>query len=367
MKKMLLFGSWVLLSLLFMPSDSEAALKLMNVDDIKVGYDDGFVLNVQDQFSIRFKAYLQFQHRYVDVDGPSASNISTFKIAKGRLRWNGFMYNPNIGYVIQLEVANGSGPKNVALKDFLIDIKHYKHVKVRLGQFKVPFNRQQLAFFGDLQFVDTAHASQQFNANLVNARDIGISFIGEHQEHRIEYFVGIFNGNGLNGDNDSSKYLSVLRVVFNPFGRMSISESDVEETEEKRLSVGAGIAYDAGDRNASAIRGSARTLAFEIAFKHRGKSIQGEYFFRDHDRNIDADGGYIQGGFFLVPQKIELAGRFSQFSPDGSGNDISEMTGGINFFFAGHRRKLQFDITSLSFDAGDRDDFMVRSQYQASF
>ncbi len=357
----------LLLTLFFLNKPSaEAAAKLTNLDNIKVGYDDGFVLNVEDRFSMRFKAFLQFQHLYADRE--NNPDISTFKVAKGRLRWNGFVYNPNIGYVIQLEVADGPGPgKRVALRDFLIDIKHYEHANVRLGQFKVPFNRQQLAFFGDLQFVDTAHASKQFNANQVNARDIGIQFSGDHADHLVEYFVGLFNGNGLNNENDSTKYLTVFRVVINPLGAMSISESDLANSENPLLSVGAGLAFDAGNNDAVAAQETTQTLALEFAFKQRGASIQGEAYFRDDDRNADASGGYLQAGFFVKPQKIEIAGRFSLFNPDGNNNDITELTGGLNFFFAGHRRKLQFDISAVSFDAGNRDDWMVRSQYQVSF
>jgi len=369
MKKSALLGLTLFITLFLSDGPAQAAAKLTNIENVKTGYDDGFVLNVDDRFSIRFQAYLQFQHLYANNDG--APDTSTFKVDKGRLRWDGFVYNPNIGYVIQLELANPQAgeEKNVALKDFLVDIKHYDHAQIRLGQFKVPFNRQQLAFFGDLQFVDISDAAKRFNANQVNARDIGVQFSGDHENHLIEYFAGLFNGNGLNRENDSTQYLTVFRIVLNPLGPMSISESDLANSQSPLLSVGAGLAIDGGnaDPAPTTARETVETLALEFAFKQNGASVQGEYYVRNADRNADASGGYLQAGFFVVPQKVEVAGRFSHFNPDGGNNDVTEITGGLNFFFAGHRRKLQFDVSALSSDPGNRDDLIVRSQYQVSF
>ncbi len=351
---------------------AEAAPMFLEKDGIKVGYDKGFVLNVNDQFEMKFGAWIQFQHEFRNFDDPTKQDRSTFKVAKGRLRWTGFMYSPMFAYVIQLEVAdpNADGSKDTSLKDFAIDIKHYKHAKIRIGQFKVPFNRQQMAFFGDLQFVDTSLASSKFNANQANARDVGVMMSGAHDEGRLQYFVGVFNGNGINqqDDNDTSKYLTVGRIVFNPLGKMSISESDVANTEKPLFSVGAAYAYDAGNNDGVLNRGAAKTLGLEFVFKHQGKSVQGEYYFRDDDRNADADGAYLQGGLFVIPKKLEIAARYSYYSPDtAASTDEEEIMAGVNFFFAGHRRKLQIDLSNLSMDAGNFDDRRIRTQYQIAF
>ncbi len=348
----------------------EAAPLLFEKDGIQVGYDKGFVVKAKDQFSLKFGAWIQFQHEYINTD--IGANQSTFKVAKGRLRWSGYMFNPNLGYVIQLEVAdpnNADGTKDVSLKDFAIDIKHYERFKIRIGQFKVPFNRQQMAFFGDLQFVDTSLASKSFNANQTNARDIGIMLSGKKDDHKIEYFVGLFNGNGINqaSDNDNTQYLTVARVVFNPFGRMSISESDVNDSQDKQVSIGAAFAHDGGNTNAVTTPGTANTLGLEFAYKHQGISAQAEYYFRDARNNPNAQGGYIQGGIFVKPEEVEVAVRYALVNPSGSGNDIEELTAGFNFFFAGHRRKLQIDLSNISNDATDTDDQRIRTQYQISF
>ncbi len=37
----------------------------------------------------------------------------------------------------------------------------------------------------------------------INPRNIGISFNGQQVEPLIEYFVGLFNGNGIHAENDT--------------------------------------------------------------------------------------------------------------------------------------------------------------------
>lgn len=148
---------------------------------------------------------------------------------------------------------------------------------------------------------------------------------------------------------------------------MSISESDIANTEKPLISIGAGYAHDAGNNDQVANQGAAKTLSVEFAFKHQGKSIQGEYYVRDDDQNADADGAYIQGGIFIVPKKIEVAARYSYFSPDIANSDQEELMVGLNIFFAGHRRKLQIDFSNISNDIGNTDDQRIRTQYQISF
>ncbi|MFQ5779274.1 MAG: porin [Nitrospiria bacterium] len=375
MKKGLILG-FLTLILLFPTRGRAAETRLLTeADGIRLGYDQGFLLNVNDKFEMKFGAFLQFQYAHLDKDAPAQPSVSTFKIAKGRLRWTGFMYNPKIGYVIQLEVANGTTNKNVALKDFKIDLKHYPNAKFRIGQFKIPFNRQQLTFFAELQLVDASIASKEFNANQVNARDIGVQVSGAYYDHKLEYFAGIFNGNGINSNNDTTKFLTMGRLVYNPFGKMSLAESDMAQSKEPLLSVGIGLARDAGKTDGGFPNASATTLGLEAAYKFSGLSVLGEYYHRDDNKNPDADGFYIQAGVFAVPSFIEFAGRVSVVNPDGANNDKSEVTVGLNLFFNGHRHKLQIDVSALEEEvpagggnpAQEFDDEQVRVQYQVSF
>ncbi len=365
----------VLALAVFLPVQGRAAETrlLTEADGIRVGYDRGFLLQAGDKFEMKFGAFLQFQYLHRDNDFPATQDISTFKVAKGRLRWTGYMYNPKIGYVIQLELADTSvpGTKRVALKDFAINLNLYPNAKFRIGQFKIPFNRQQLVFFGDLQFVDTSQASKAFNANQTNARDIGVQVSGIYYEDTLQYWFGLFNGNGINNNNDSRGFVTMGRVVYNPFGKMSISESDMANSKDPLLSLGIGVAHDASDMGGTLSPSSADTIGLEFAYKHRGLSVQGEYYTRDDDLNPDADGYYLQAGVFLVPGHIEVAGRIGEIDSDVPNNDRSELTLGANIFLDGHRHKLQLDVSVFEIEATgpvrEDDDEVIRLQYQIAF
>jgi len=366
MKKTMVFGLLVLLA--FVPQRANAAKSTLMTesDGVSVGYDNGFVLSVGDEFKLNFSAYMQLQHILRDND--AADNVNTFKVAKGRLRWSGFMYNPKFTYLIQLEVADPNkddGTKDTSLKDAWLNVRHYKNMQVKIGQYFVPFNRQQTTFFAVLQFVDTSFVSKKFNANQTNPRDIGIMVSGEHQ--KFGYSVGIFNGNGINraAENNNSQMLTVGRVRYNPFGKMPTSESDIAHTATPLLTLGASAAFDAG--NEDGVSGSADTYGLEVVFKHQGKSAQAEYFHRDVDNNPKDKGLYIQGGLFLVPKKVEVVARYGTFMAGQDNQDEDELTAGVNFFFAGHKRKLQIDVSQISKEAGDTDDLLVRTQYQIAF
>jgi hypothetical protein len=123
----------------------------------------------------------------------------------------------------------------------------------------------------------------------------------------------------------------------------------------------------------------------DAAFKYRGFSVNGEYFFRwlqdvrgsgPLPRNQFFDHGYyFEAGVFLVPKQIELNGRLSQIF--GSHGDAGEYAGGINWFINGtHNLKLTFDVTRLvqtpannsgpNYRVGDTG-VMFRTQFQAAF
>jgi len=380
MKKGLVLA-FLALTMLFPAQTRAAATRLLTeADGIRVGYDQGFLLQAGDKFSMKFGAFLQFQYLHRDNDDPAKQDISTFKVAKGRLRWTGYMYNPNIRYLIQLEVANGGSDKTVSLKDFAINLNLYPHAKFRIGQFKIPFNRQQLALFADLQFVDTSITSKAFNANQVNTRDVGVQVSGTYYDNTLQYWVGLFNGNGPNNNNDHTGFVTMARVVYNPFGKMSISESDMANSKDPLLSIGLGVAHDSAHDfpPTGGPVSSAETVALEFAYKYSGVSVQGEYYTRDDDLpGADADGYYLQAGVFLVPGHIEVAGRIGEIDFDVPNSDKSELTIGANIFFDGHRHKLQLDLSVFTTEvpastvpvapAREDDDEVIRLQYQVAF
>lgn len=141
--------------------------------------------------------------------------------------------------------------------------------------------------------------------------------------------------------------------------------------QKTRFSPSVLIAHDAANVVVGQPPSSADTVALEFAYKHRGLSVQGEYYTRHDDKNPDADGYYLQAGMFLVPEHIEIAGRIGGINSDLPNNDQSELTVGGNIFFDGHRHKLQIDLSAFEIEATgpvrEDDDEQIRVQYQVAF
>ena len=89
-----------------------------------------------------------------------------------------------------------------------------------------------------------------------------------------------------------------------------------------------------------------------------------------------------QGGIFVVPDTVEIFGRYEWADPDTSAQqDLSLLTAGVNWYFAKHAAKLTVDI-GFSFNdfgpayanngagwinAGTADEYVLRAQFQLLF
>ena len=88
----------------------------------------------------------------------------------------------------------------------------------------------------------------------------------------------------------------------------------------------------------------------DAMFKYRGFSATGAYTWGERDpqevnATFDTNGWFAQAGFFLKPEKWEIAARYGELDPsDLVGPDkVKELRGGINFFYARHALKVQAD------------------------
>jgi hypothetical protein len=98
------------------------------------------------------------------------------------------------------------------------------------------------------------------------------------------------------------------------------------------------------------------TSGIDAVFKYKGLSLQAEGFIRnintrDHSKRIgNASGFYVQGGYFVMPSRIELVGRYSYMDPDTlrPQDTMTSAVGGLNWYLSGHEHKLQVDYGVLT-------------------
>ena len=87
----------------------------------------------------------------------------------------------------------------------------------------------------------------------------------------------------------------------------------------------------------------------------------------------NAHGFYLQAGYFVIPEKLELAARYSYVDPDNPNsiddNDQQEVTGGISYYLYGHNLKLQanYSFFRTETEADDQDEHLGQGMVTLAF
>ncbi|HHT9125062.1 MAG TPA: porin [Candidatus Brocadiia bacterium] len=358
--------------------------------NLKMGYKKGFYLETLDEkFKLRFQGGLQFRYEFLDRN-EGEEDTSSFLIRRARMILEGNAFSPNIKYKLQAGFDKGT---DFNLLDYYFNMTHIPPLNVQFGQFKAPFNRQRITSSGNLQLVDRSTANEVFNLD----RQIGMMLHSMLFDKRFEYGFGVFNGSSVTGvdassgrnlkENDNNRHLFVLRAAYNPFGEFGYSESDVEFSEKLKATIAGAAGYSSDEITVSGSEEDVDTtrLVGELGLKYRGFSFLTEGYYRHRDAgdlsgivsrgNIADNGFFTQAGYFIIPKRLEIAGRhsFVDFDDDvplGGVDELREYTGGINYFFEGHRSKLQANIVRVEEDlltGEDEKDNKFQLQYQIYF
>ncbi|HJW87617.1 MAG TPA: porin, partial [Candidatus Brocadiaceae bacterium] len=227
---------------------------------------------------------------------------------------------------------------------------------------------------------DRAIASEQFDQD----RDYGFDIYGKPFDGYMEYHAAMFQGAGENPedrgteDNLDNELMYVFNVRFNPFGKYdTVDESDLKFTEKFKASVAASVVINPKERGKKLVDSDGILGVVELSMKYRGASWHNEYFMRSDDpesggETVQSNGFFSQAGYFVMPKKLEFAVRYSMLNTDTDvANDLQrEYTGGVNYYFKGHRSKIQTDVGHFVTEKGDLDDLnenRIRMQYQITF
>lgn len=353
--------------------------------------------------SINLGGYAQLIYRFSDFDAKGVDSKSDFDIRRFKLVLKGTLFNPNFGYKFQGDISSG-----FTTEDAFINYKFAEPLTVQVGQFKPPQARQELTGAGKQLFPERSLANDTFNLG----RDQGIQAAGSCASKLVDYRFGLFNGNGPNTGNSDDNHMLAGRIDINPLGAYKMDEAGWP-SDKPLVNLGASYAWqkieatDVGsnfDRDndvmdvalnldktrfttTSTNNGSANFISdygkdlvwslwtANLNATWLGASFAGEYYRLNADPALgnewDADGYYLQAGYQVIPQKLELGVRYSAIeSTDLNASqsfDKNETQVGVNYYFAKHDLKLQSDITWVSDDLPaniDKDDTIVRLQAQ---
>lgn len=330
--------------------------------------DGNFRLSPVGRVQVDFRAYEEGAR---NLDGSDLRN--NFLVRRGRIGLSGTFYK-----YFDLFVEADFGQGAAVLTDGYLDIHYWPELRLRAGQFKVPFSYEELFSDNNLDFVERSVAD-----NLVPSRDVGAMLHGSLFGGVVGYAGGIFNGSGQNtADTNNSKDLAA-RLVLAPF-----KQSDV--TWLRNLQVGGDVAW--GEQTVTSgptpqslrgrtdgqfvffnrinTRGDRLRFSAEAAYYTGPFALYGEYIESREEREGLGAGGrdlpdlygrgwyvtttYLLTGEAKVPgQPVipnrwallagpergwgawELAARFAQLdlrARDNAGNRVNALTLGVNWY-----------------------------------
>ena len=336
-------------------------MNMLLADGVEVGYQKGAFIRTQDgdhELHIRFL----FQPRFQLVDWIGGPTENTFSVRHAQIRMFGHILDPRLKYKIMVDHNDRS------LKDAWVDFHWTDCFKIRAGQFLVFFDHENIAPTWGLHLVDRSI----INSVLGFERDTGVQVHGNLCDDRVQYYVFVVNGEGRNKDNVGNELMYGARVDVHLLGNQQYLVADVPTSDQPQLAWGTAVIHDANN----AMAGGARVnrLTTDVTFRYKGYSVLMLVNCARNSDNNETDTGYLaEVGCFIVPQRVELVGRWADIVRDGALGvgmaDPREVTVGVNLYFNGHQAKLQIDYSRLWNDKSveGRDAHRIRGQVQLFF
>ena len=331
-----------------------------------------------DNFYFKFEARIQalFQGDY-DLAGGKGAFDALFSIRRARLKFSGDLLKKRIEYKMELGLSNrdiqvtggGSDYANIIL-DAYIRFKLVGGLKLRVGQFKLPGNRERVISSGSLQMVDRSIVNGAFNLDrdagimLENSNNLGNVVIREQASFTM--------GEGRNRMFASTGFMYAARLEILPMGEFKnkgeIVMAAIDREEKPKLALGVTGSYNDDALFSGGQLGGQLfapidivTLNADLMFKYQGISVYGEYGWRWADNPVSINdlgavvgqvykgqGANIQAGY-MFKGDWEIAARYAILLPNKAiglyTDNRSDYTIGASKYIVGHNMKIQADVT----------------------
>ncbi|HEX9455388.1 MAG TPA: hypothetical protein VGA27_13530 [Candidatus Binatia bacterium] len=337
-------------------AQAEAIAKL---PAIEAGYDDGFYIRSKDKpFSLVANGFGQFRYT---LDKPNGRGFNqNFDVGLARLAFSGVMFDPKLSYFMQLQGSTFGNNNNITMLDWWMKYGFSPEFNLQGGRYILAYSRQFYTHPGNLLFSDLSQADYAFNL----PRSIGANVSGKVGP--VSYHAGVLNSvralDAPGQQNFGSTIGAFGRLeldILKPYGYYETSPKPVPEPQ---LSVGLASAYNPVDGTSSfqnlKSKDSTANVTLDLGFRWDQMTFQTAGYYR-HDNYTTpgvSDGNdwgyYSQLGYYLLPGKLELAGRvsgveFDKLNVSGVFRKTTEYTAGMNYYIHGHNLKFQGDYSFL--------------------
>ena len=375
-------------------------------NDIKLSalpyYSYGKGLGITSPDSI-FKLNIRFrmQNRLTYLNNEDEDPAYEAMIRRLRLRFDGYVGDPKIIYVIQLSFSPNDvgaiedGENLNIIRDAIVFYRPDNHWNIGFGQTKLPGNRQRINSSGALQLTDRSINNARFNID----RDFGLQvyYLNELQ-NQFSYNVktAISTGEGRNWTKNPDNGLAFTgRLELFPFGAFknngTLFEGDIKREATPKLMLSGVYHYNEKARRTRGTLGDdlfeqrdMQSVLLDAILKYNGWAFQTAYMNRTTNKpitvnpedNTDTRYVFVGHGFdaqlsYIFENNYELIGRYSYQKPH---EDIEALTPQTNQYSLGvtkyiweHALKLQAEVTNSDlsyFDSSSANNWYLRFQVE---
>jgi len=373
-------------------SDADTRASLVN-DGAVAGHDGEhfFVASPDGAFALYLSGQLDFRYVYNNQDvTTSDEDEGGFDTRRAKVKFDGHISSPKIKYHVQLARDYGSSAGDIILEEYDFSYDYSDNLTVAAGLMKLPFLREELVSSANQLAVERSSTNEFFTLN----RAEGIKLTYGEDNWTLNVMVSDGANTGLSGPyGQSSEFAATARFDIALEGDLA-QGGDFTGWEGEGQSIILGGAYhlELGDGQNG---GTADYNAFTVdgSYENDGLNLYGAYIVGEVDPDAsaasdrDMNGFVVQGGIDVVPDKVEIFGRWEFIDGDVSGeDDFDAYTVGANFYINGHATKFTVDALFLNEDlptsnpfgasaggsglgllTGTEDEMAIRSQFQVLF
>jgi len=356
------------------------------------GWDRGFFLASPDgNYRLRVQGQIQFRYamNFRDSDDSIDSTTHGFENRRTKLNFSGNVIDRTWQYRVQGAFNRGSNGQ-FRLEDAWLRKNFDNGLYARAGQFKGPLLREELVSSQQQLAVERSLINNVFTQGFSQGVEIG--WAGDNIRGSAMFHDGLRNPNSPALE-QSTEWGFMARGEFLLAGTWGqFSDFTSWNGESFGALIGAAINWQRDEFGLSGVPAGGKTAPLTVTVDGQvefgGANLYGAFIYRDTDTensgSSDQIAFLVQGGVFVIPESVEIFGRYEWGDLDTTGQkDLSVLTFGVNWYFAKHAAKWTTDI-GYSFntitsgwsnsgaawltDAGDGDDqVVIRSQFQVLF
>ena len=376
-----------------MMADSQA--RTLNLAGADAGHDGKFYMaDGSGDFRLNVSGQIQFRYtaNFSDDGGAVGDDFEGgFSTRRTKLKFHGNAFGDMFYNVTGAFDRDGG---DFTLEDAYVGTNVDDNSKVRWGQFKLPFMREELVSSTRQLAADRSLVNETFNQGRSqgveyshNSDDFrfAVAFSDGFRSANTDWPAGPAGGIGGGGEND---YAFTGRVEWKGAGEWGqFKDFSGAAGQDYGLLLGAAAHYQDHDMAGADVF----LWTIDLSVEGDGWNVFAAVVGSHPDTNPATGGstddfGYVvQGGMFLPDSDWEIFARWDMVSPDSAyaaDDDHSTLTFGVNNYIHGHAAKFTLDlqwhldeansITPGNSGIGylgddDEDEVAIRAQFQLLF